>query len=29
VSIETGVVRAVTIPDLAVDLAALFAPLPG
>lgn len=29
VSIETGVVRAVTIPDLTVDLAALFAPLPG
>ncbi|HEX5499020.1 MAG TPA: Uma2 family endonuclease, partial [Thermomicrobiales bacterium] len=29
VSIETGVVQAVTIPDLTVDLAALFAPLPG
>ncbi|HEU5431635.1 MAG TPA: Uma2 family endonuclease [Thermomicrobiales bacterium] len=29
VSIETGVVQSVTIPDLAVDLAVLFAPLPG
>jgi Uma2 family endonuclease len=29
VSIETGVVHAATIPDLAVDLGALFAPLPG
>jgi Uma2 family endonuclease len=29
VSIETGGVRAVTVPDLTVDLAALFAPLLG
>jgi Uma2 family endonuclease len=29
VSIETGVVHAVTIPELTVDLAAVFAPLPG